>query len=149
MSSQNDPFWYWLPSFEIMTHFMFSASLTPASSGCAGDTDEMTDRLCGVFRYLEKHPRPARSAEFCASPYAVVPESEMLLANALEAESEILPLEDACGRISAEFVMPYPPGIPLIAPGEVITEERIAAVRDAIGVVTSRGEFDGTLYVVM
>ena len=115
----------------------------------AGDTDEMTDRLCGAFRYLEKHPRPARHAEFCASPYAAAPESEMLLSNALEAESEILPLEDACGRISAEFVMPYPPGIPLIAPGEVITEERIAAVRDAIGVVTSRGEFDGTLHVVM
>ena len=115
----------------------------------AGDTDEMTDRLCEVFRYLEKHPRPARPAEFCASPYAAAPESEMLLSNALEAESEILPLEDACGRISAEFVMPYPPGIPLIAPGEVITEERIAAVRDAIGVVTSRGEFDGTIHAVM
>lgn len=115
----------------------------------AGDTAEMTDRLCEVFRYLGKHPRPALVREFCTSPYAVVPEAEMLLSNALEAESEIVPLDEACGRISAEFVMPYPPGIPLIAPGEVITEERIAAVRAGINVVTSHGEFDGTIRAVM
>lgn len=114
----------------------------------AGDTDEMTDRLCEVFRYLEEHPRPALSGEFSASPYAVVPESAMTLSDALTAETEILPLTEACGRISAEFVMPYPPGIPLIAPGERITEERIAAVREGIGVVTSHGEFDGTVYAV-
>ncbi len=115
----------------------------------AGDTDEMTDRLCEVFRYFGDHPRPALIREFCTSPYAVVPESEMLLSNALEAESELVPLEEACGRISAEFVMPYPPGIPLIAPGEVITEERIAAVREGINVLTSRGQFDGSLHVVV
>jgi arginine/lysine/ornithine decarboxylase len=118
----------------------------------AGDTDEMTDRLCAVFAYLAEHRRPA-SAEsvqkFCASPYAVIPESEMLLSNALEAESEILPLKKACSRISAEFIMPYPPGIPLIAPGEEITEERIAAVLQGINVVTSHGEFDGTVRVVI
>jgi arginine/lysine/ornithine decarboxylase len=57
-------------------------------------------------------------------------------------------LKEACGRISAEFVMPYPPGIPLIAPGEVITEERIAAIREGINVVTSRGAFDGTIHAV-
>lgn len=46
VSSQNDPFWYWLPSFEIMTHFMFSASLTPASSGCAVYTG--SERTCSA-----------------------------------------------------------------------------------------------------
>ena len=45
--------------------------------------------------------------------------------------------------------MPYPPGIPLIAPGEEITEERIAAVLQGINVVTSHGEFDGTVRVVI
>lgn len=120
----------------------------------AGDTDEMTDRLCEVFRYLGKHPRTVAGKgtaerKFCVSPYGVVPESEMLLSNALEVDSEILTLEEACGRISAEFVMPYPPGIPLLAPGEVITEERIAAVLEGINVVTSHGEFDGTIHAVM
>ena len=115
----------------------------------AGDTDEMTGRLCEAFRYLGDHPRAAVSREFCTSPYGIVPESVMPLSDALTAETEIVPLEEACGRISAEFVMPYPPGIPLIAPGERITGERIAAIRDGINVVTSRGAFDGTVHVVM
>ncbi|MBP3293128.1 MAG: aminotransferase class V-fold PLP-dependent enzyme [Clostridia bacterium] len=114
----------------------------------AGDTDEMTDRLCKAIRHLGKHPRPAVSRKFSASPYGVVPESAMLLSDALTAEAESVPLENACGRISAEFVMPYPPGIPLIAPGERITEERIASVMEGINVVTSRGAFDGTIHVV-
>ncbi len=114
----------------------------------AGDTDAMTDRLCEAFRYFGSHPRPAVSRKFCASPYSVAPESVMRLSEALTAETEIVPLEEACGRISAEFVMPYPPGIPSVAPGERITEERIAAILEGINVVTSRGAFDGTIPVV-
>jgi len=34
-----------------------------------------------------------------------------------------LPIENSIGKISGEFVMCYPPGIPIIAPGEMITEE--------------------------
>jgi arginine/lysine/ornithine decarboxylase len=36
------------------------------------------------------------------------------------------PLSQTAGRISAELVAPYPPGIPIIAPGEEITEKHIA-----------------------
>ena len=39
---------------------------------------------------------------------------------------EFLPLRTAAGRISAEIVAPYPPGIPILAPGEEITEKHIA-----------------------
>ena len=34
-----------------------------------------------------------------------------------------LPIAQAAGKISGEFVMCYPPGIPILAPGEVITQE--------------------------
>jgi len=37
----------------------------------------------------------------------------------------------AVGRISAELVAPYPPGIPVLAPGEVITTGALAALRAA------------------
>ena len=37
----------------------------------------------------------------------------------------------AAGRISAELVAPYPPGIPVLAPGEVITGDALAAPRTA------------------
>ena len=38
-------------------------------------------------------------------------------------EQETIPLAESAGRISSEFVMCYPPGIPIVAPGELITEE--------------------------
>jgi len=34
-----------------------------------------------------------------------------------------VPMKNAIGRISADTITPYPPGIPLLAPGEVITKE--------------------------
>lgn len=34
-----------------------------------------------------------------------------------------MPMEQAAGRISGEFVMCYPPGIPILAPGEMVTQE--------------------------
>jgi arginine decarboxylase len=34
-------------------------------------------------------------------------------------------LDKAVGRLAAEFVTPYPPGIPLFVPGERITDELV------------------------
>ena len=42
---------------------------------------------------------------------------------AFYAAKESLPIEQTEGRISSEFLMCYPPGIPIIAPGELITKE--------------------------
>ncbi|PFR23009.1 arginine decarboxylase [Bacillus cereus] len=44
---------------------------------------------------------------------------------AFYAETEIIPLDKAVGRIIAEFVMVYPPGIPIFIPGEIITEKNL------------------------
>ena len=45
--------------------------------------------------------------------------------NAFYAETETIFLSEASGRISAEFVMVYPPGIPIFIPGEIITQGNI------------------------
>jgi lysine decarboxylase len=42
-----------------------------------------------------------------------------------------LPADDALGRVSAELIAPYPPGVPVLAPGEVITSQVLDALRDA------------------
>ena len=42
---------------------------------------------------------------------------------AFYAEQETLPTEQTAGRICSEFVMCYPPGIPILAPGERITDD--------------------------
>lgn len=42
---------------------------------------------------------------------------------AVPTETERIPVEQAAGRVSGTAITPYPPGIPLICPGEVMTEE--------------------------
>ena len=42
-----------------------------------------------------------------------------------------IPLVDAVGEVSAEQFCPYPPGVPLLAPGERVTAEIIEAIRSA------------------
>ncbi len=51
------------------------------------------------------------------------PKIRMGAYDAYYAKKELLNLKDSIGRISATSVIPYPPGIPLIAPGEEITQE--------------------------
>jgi arginine/lysine/ornithine decarboxylase len=52
-----------------------------------------------------------------------------------EAESksrEMVNLNQAAGRISAEYIYLYPPGIPFVTPGEQITEDNIKDLKDCI-----------------
>ena len=50
---------------------------------------------------------------------------------AFYAEKERLPIEDTAGRVCSEFVMCYPPGIPILAPGERITPDILAYIQYA------------------
>ncbi|MEG0441909.1 MAG: amino acid decarboxylase, partial [Oscillospiraceae bacterium] len=45
---------------------------------------------------------------------------------ALFSPKETLPLSAAEGRISAVQIAPYPPGVPIVAPGEVISKKHLA-----------------------
>ena len=40
----------------------------------------------------------------------------------------MMPIEKSEGRICGEFVMCYPPGIPILAPGEMITKDILAYI---------------------
>jgi arginine decarboxylase len=52
-------------------------------------------------------------------------ESVMLPRDAFFAEAEQVPIDEAAGRIAAEMVSPYPPGVPVLAPGELISKEAL------------------------
>jgi arginine decarboxylase len=56
----------------------------------------------------------------------------MLPRDAFEAESELVRLEDSEGRISAQMLVPYPPGVPVFLPGLRITADMIAMVQSII-----------------
>ncbi|MDD7185855.1 MAG: arginine decarboxylase, partial [Oscillospiraceae bacterium] len=50
---------------------------------------------------------------------------------AFYADKISLPLDETCGKICTEFVMCYPPGIPILAPGELITMDIIKYIKYA------------------
>src|SRR5690606_3388752 len=54
-----------------------------------------------------------------------IPRLAMTPRDAFYATTEVISINEAVGRISAEFIMVYPPGIPIFIPGEIITEENI------------------------
>jgi arginine decarboxylase len=72
-------------------------------------------------RGVPRHPEPA--AAWTVQPQTVLDPRE-----AFFAANETVAASEAVGRVSAELIAPYPPGIPVLAPGELITGEAIEAL---------------------
>ncbi|CAM5188996.1 Arginine decarboxylase OS=Ureibacillus acetophenoni OX=614649 GN=SAMN05877842_101328 PE=3 SV=1 [Ureibacillus acetophenoni] len=58
-----------------------------------------------------------------------IPALAMSPRNAFYSQTEMMPLKDSAGYICSEFIMVYPPGIPIFIPGEIITEENIKYIQ--------------------
>lgn len=54
------------------------------------------------------------------SPAALQPRTVVLPRDAFFGRVEQVPIEEAVGRVAAEVVSPYPPGVPVLAPGELV-----------------------------
>lgn len=108
------------------------------------DTDEGFDRLAAALATL----RPTPSTDRISCP--PLPTVAVSPAAAYDGESERVPLAQAAGRIAAEELYCYPPGIPLAVPGERLTAELVAYIRDrqAAGVAI-RGIEDETVKVLL
>ena len=72
--------------------------------------------------------RPGRSKLLTSIDIYQNPKPQMPIALAIEQPSERLSLKASTGHISQEFVYLYPPGIPLIAPGEILTGKIIRVI---------------------
>ena len=59
-------------------------------------------------------------------PAPHLPERARSVRQALFAPSQVRPLEECEGKISACQIAPYPPGVPVVAPGEVISKKELA-----------------------
>lgn len=64
--------------------------------------------------------------------------------------AEEAPLEENCGKIAGEFLFAYPPGVPLLIPGEMITNDTIKFAKNAGSelYMNGRRSFDGKLKVL-
>jgi lysine decarboxylase len=71
---------------------------------------------------LKKHQREPRSSATALS-WSITPQRATSMREAYFAETEMVAAASAIGRISADLIAPYPPGVAVVAPGELLTEE--------------------------
>ena len=89
------------------------------------DIERLVAALAEIRRNYRKDPSKMLKAEYIDPTVDCGPQE------AFYAEKESLPIGQTAGRVSAEFVMCYPPGIPILAPGERITEPILSYIRYA------------------
>lgn len=91
------------------------------------DTEEGFSRLWEALLQLDGRIRAKdRDLSFCQRKIRL--QAERTIAEALDGKKERVRWEDCCGRIAAETIFVYPPGIPIMVPGERITKEAVDAV---------------------
>ncbi|MFF7368670.1 aminotransferase class I/II-fold pyridoxal phosphate-dependent enzyme [Streptomyces tricolor] len=105
-----------------------SASITHS------DDDETEKLLVESVRSLVERAETLerRPAVHLPEPSALELEQAVLPREAFFATAEQVPAERAVGRIAAEMISPYPPGVPVVAPGEVITAEIVDYLRSGV-----------------
>lgn len=95
----------------------------------AGDRELEIERLISALSEI-KRIHGGDSAGLLASEY-IAPDVALPPQQAFYADQESVPLDMSEGRVCCEFVMCYPPGIPILAPGERITRDIIDYIRYA------------------
>lgn len=111
-----------------------------------GDTQEGYDRMTEALLAIDeeicmqsgaradkmayKESKGCKASKLLRLPK--LPPRELSLKEAWESEGEEISLADAKGRLSAEFINLYPPGIPILVPGERFTEELCSYIQDCL-----------------
>ena len=90
----------------------------------AADFEVLANALLPILKSVESRPRPSATA----LSWSVKPRAAISMREAYFAQTEIVPWADAVGRISADLIAPYPPGVAVVAPGEVLTEAIITGL---------------------
>ena len=94
-----------------------------------GDRSQEVERL--VSALAEIHRRYKTDGSGLLSQEYIDPEVVMSPQDAFYAKKKSVPIQESAGYVCSEFVMCYPPGIPILAPGERITPEILAYIEYA------------------
>ena len=89
------------------------------------DIERLISALAEIKRRFGKSGADMLTQEYISPVVAETPRK------AFYAKKRSLPLEETSGLVCSEFVMCYPPGIPILAPGELITDEIIEYIKYA------------------
>ena len=107
--------------YDIQTEFGDMGNLLAYIS--VGDRDKDIERLISALSEIRR--RFKRDKTGMLDTEYISPKVMETPKFAFYADKEQLPIRRSGGRVCAEFVMCYPPGIPILAPGELITDEII------------------------
>jgi arginine decarboxylase len=124
-----------------------------------GTTADAADRLATAFEEMARDDRPVDmyapsgilEQRLGRGNYRLpkIPPMRMLPRDAFLADTEFVKFRESKGRICAETISPYPPGIPVIAPGEEITSELIDYLRlEMKAGVRIQGTYDDLLRTI-
>lgn len=93
----------------------------------AADTDEFYGRVLTALLEIDaaagEDPMPEKLHGIAARPKAVC-----TIAEAVEKNKKSVPLPESMGETSASYIYIYPPGIPILTPGEKISEECVSRI---------------------
>ncbi len=103
---------------ELSDMYNILALITP------GDSRETVDTLLEALREMSSQFENNEAKELVVK-IPEIPQLSLTPRDAFYAETEIVPFKESAGRIIAEFIYVYPPGIPILLPGEVISQENI------------------------
>nr|WP_322099556.1 aminotransferase class I/II-fold pyridoxal phosphate-dependent enzyme [Gottfriedia endophytica] len=94
-----------------------------------GDTDNEVNILIEALTELSKKfpPNEQNTIDIVSMP--TIPELAISPRDAFYSQTEVVPFDESVGRVIAEFVMVYPPGIPIFMPGERITLENLVYIK--------------------
>lgn len=112
----------------------------------AGDT---LDRLAAALCAYDAVTKPQTQT---AAPLPPLPPARLSITAALALPAQDLPTDRCAGQTAAEYVWAYPPGVPLLAPGETVTAEILAACaaleQQSTALRHSHAQTPGTLRVL-
>ncbi len=100
-----------------------------------GQTVDPLERLAHDFgETVNQIRRPGQMTAIARSPGALKLQTVVSPREAFLGNGEAIAVDEAVGRISCESIAGYPPGIPALLPGERVTDEVIAYLRELTSV---------------
>jgi lysine decarboxylase len=90
----------------------------------AADFEALADALIPILKSLQGAPRATQTS----LSWSIVPTVAVSMRDAYFADTEYVSAESAIGRVSADLIAPYPPGVAVVAPGEVLTEAIVSGL---------------------
>ena len=93
--------------------------------GTIADTKEDFAHLADILIPILKRRQEQRRESATALSWSVTPQKKISMRDAYFAKTEMVDAAKALGRVCADLIAPYPPGVAVVAPGEVLTQQII------------------------